>query len=212
MPSNRHGFIPSSAEDLLRRRVKAELRTRMRGVRRAIPAAMCAERSQRIVGHLLALEPIARARTLALFWPIEERHEVDLRALDGDARARGVRVAYPAVDPDTREMAFRFVTHPGTMDERGLGFREPSPSEPEARPGELDAIVVPALAVDPRGHRIGYGAGYYDRALPRFAPSAVAVAVAFDFQLVAEVPEESGDVTVAWVVTDARVLSCLPAA
>ena len=67
-------------------------------------------------------------------------------------------------------------------------------------------IVVPALAVDPRGHRIGYGAGYYDRTLPRFAPPAVRRAVAFDFQLVAEVPSTEGDVAVDWIVTDARAL------
>ncbi|HEY5239824.1 MAG TPA: 5-formyltetrahydrofolate cyclo-ligase, partial [Polyangiaceae bacterium] len=64
----------------------------------------------------------------------------------------------------------------------------------------------------PRGHRIGYGAGYYDRALPRFAPPAVSVTVLFDFQLVAEVPTTDGDVTVDWIVTDTRVMKAeLPA-
>lgn len=206
MPSDHHGFIPSSAEDLLRRRVKLELRKRMRGLRNALPASACAERSARLVDRLEALEPLAAARAVALFWPIEERHEVDLRALDARLRARGVRVAYPAVDPEARAMTFRFVSRPDAMEEQGFGFREPSAREPEAAPGELGAIVVPALAIDPRGHRIGYGAGYYDRALPRFAPPAVAIAVAFDFQLLAEVPATDGDVPVAWVVTDARAM------
>jgi len=66
---------------------------------------------------------------------------------------------------------------------------------------------VPALAVDPRGHRIGYGAGFYDRALPRFVPPAAAIVVAFDFQLVAEVPETPLDFAAAWVVTDTRTLA-----
>jgi 5-formyltetrahydrofolate cyclo-ligase len=65
---------------------------------------------------------------------------------------------------------------------------------------------VPALAIDPSGHRIGYGAGYYDRTLPRFAPPAIAIAVAFDFQLVSEVPATPSDVRVGWLATDARVL------
>ena len=206
MPSDHHGFIPSSEEDLLRRRVKAELRKRMRGLRKALPASACTERSARIIERLVGLEPIARARTVALFWPIEERHKVDLRALDARLRERGARVAYPGIDPETHAMTFRFVEQTDTMQTLGFGFREPALGAPEAAPGELEAIVVPALAADPRGHRIGYGAGYYDRALPRFAPPAVSAAVAFDFQLVAEVPSLEGDVTVGWVVTDTRVL------
>jgi 5-formyltetrahydrofolate cyclo-ligase len=199
-------------ESLLRRRVKAELRKRMRGLRMVMPAAACAERSARIVDRLLALDVVAGARAVALFWPIEERHEVDLRAAGARLAERSVRVAYPAIDPETREMLFRFVDQPDAMIEQGFGFREPSSREPEAPPGELDVIVVPALAVDPRGHRVGYGAGYYDRTLPRFAPRAVAVAVAFDFQLVAEAPSVETDFAARWVVTDARVLDAAAAA
>jgi 5-formyltetrahydrofolate cyclo-ligase len=210
MPSDHHGFIPSSEEDVLRRRVKAELRKRMRGLRKALPATACADRSARIIERLVALEPIARAGAVALFWPIEERHEVDLRALDARLRERGARVAYPGVDPETHAMTFRFVEHPDAMQTLGFGFREPSLGDPEAASGELDAVIAPALAADPRGHRIGYGAGYYDRTLPRFAPPAVSVAVVFDFQLVAEVPSLEGDVTVGWVVTDTRVLERIP--
>jgi 5-formyltetrahydrofolate cyclo-ligase len=206
MSSNHHGFIPSSAEEMLRIRVKSELRKRMRALRKALPAAACALRSERIAQRVAELEPVASARSVCLFWPIEDRHEVDLRPLDAILRAKGARVAYPGVDPETRAMTFRFVPDPDAMEEQGFGFREPSLREPEAAPGEIDVIVVPALALDPRGHRIGYGAGYYDRTLPRYAPPAVAVAVAFDFQLVAEVPDSAVDVRVAWIVTDARTL------
>ena len=178
----------------------------MRGLRKALPVTACTARSEKIAERLASLEPIAGARAVALFWPIEERHEVDLRPLDARLRSRGARVAYPGVDPETGAMAFRFVADPDAMEEQGFGFREPSPRAPEAAPGELDVIVVPALAADPRGHRIGYGAGYYDRTLPRFAPPAVGVTVAFDFQLVAEVPSTEGDVEVDWIVTDARAL------
>jgi 5-formyltetrahydrofolate cyclo-ligase len=209
MPPPHHGFIPSTEEELLGRRVKTEIRKRMRGLRNTIPEAACAARSARIVDALHALDApprLAAARAVALFWPIEERHEVDLRPLDARLRESGVRVAYPGVDPETREMSFRFVTHPDAMEEQGFGFREPSPREPAAAPGEIDVIVVPALAVDPRGHRIGYGAGYYDRTLPAFAPPARTVAVAFDFQLLAEIPTSDADFPVDWIVTDARVL------
>jgi 5-formyltetrahydrofolate cyclo-ligase len=203
MAIERHGSA-QSGEDVLRRRAKAELRKRMQGLRRAFPAAACGERSARIVDRVASLEAIATARAVALFWPIEERHEVDLRALDARLRARGARVAYPAVVDEGRAMVFRFVRDVGTMVTGAFGIREPAPAEPEPAPGELDAIVVPALAMDLRGYRIGYGAGYYDRTLPRFAPPAVTVGVAYDFQLLAEIPQTGDDRPVLWVVTDAR--------
>jgi 5-formyltetrahydrofolate cyclo-ligase len=206
MPSDHHGFIPSSAEEQLRRRVKVELRKRMRGLRATLPDTACAARSARIVARLLELAPVAEARTIALFWPIEGRREVDLRALDDGLRQRGARIAYPRLDPDGGIMTFRWVTDLAAMEPHALGFREPAANAPEVAPGELDVVILPALATDPRGHRIGYGAGNYDRALPRLGATTTAIAVAFDFQLVPEVPDTPGDIPAAWVVTDARSL------
>jgi 5-formyltetrahydrofolate cyclo-ligase len=104
-------------------------------------------------------------------------------------------------------MTFRFVDDVTTMDERGFGFAEPTPESPEATLRELDVVIVPALALDPTGHRIGYGAGYYDRALE--GTSVLKVGVIFDFQLISEVPATEGDVPVDWVVTDARTLKVM---
>ena len=191
-------------DDVIRRKVKAELRKRMRGVRKTTPLEACAARSAAIVDRLAAHDAIANARSVALFWPIVERHEVDLRALDASLRERGVAVAYPAIDADTGTMTLRATRDPTELEERGFGFAEPAPSAPDAAP--LDVVVVPALALDPTGHRIGYGAGYYDRTLPAYCPPAIAIAVAYDWQLVAEVPATEDDVRVAWIVTDARVL------
>jgi 5-formyltetrahydrofolate cyclo-ligase len=191
-------------EELLGRRVKAELRKRLRGVRRASTLEACRARSEKIVAALRARPEIQRARSVALFWPIEEKREVDLRALDTELQTRGVRVCYPTIDPETRVMTFRFVSHPPIVEERGMGFSEPSHDSEEA--ASLDVIIVPAIALDERGHRIGYGAGYYDRTLPRFRPPAVAIAVAFDYQLVIEVPTNEHDVAVDVVVTDERVI------
>lgn len=196
-PPHSHALAP---EDVLRVKVKAELRKRLRGVRKTAPLEACAERSARIVENLTPL--LETAKSVALFWPILARHEVDLRALDAELRARGVTVAYPTIDPDTGEMTFKDVADVSKLEEAGYGFAEPPKGAPEAAP---DAIVVPALAVDPTGHRIGYGAGYYDRTLPRY-PAALTIAVAYDWQLVAEVPFTETDVRCHWVVTDTRVI------
>jgi 5-formyltetrahydrofolate cyclo-ligase len=187
--------------------VKRELRKRLLGLRKTTPESACGERSARIVANLAGLEPVVRARAVALFWPIEDRHEVDLRALDASLRARGVQVAYPAVvrDDPAGSMTFHFA-EPAALEERGYGFAEPPPGAPALARDlrQLDLVVVPALALDPAGQRIGYGAGYYDRALAGTA--VVKVGVIFDFQLVSEVPALDDDVAVDWVVTDQRVL------
>lgn len=195
-----HALAP---EEVLRVKVKAELRKRLRGVRRTLPPEAAAERSAKIVASLEKHPAIVAAKRVALFWPIVERKEVDLRSLDASLRARGVVIAYPAIDADTGVMSFR-VAETSELEERGYGFSEPAPDAADAAP--LDVVVVPAIALDPTGHRIGYGAGYYDRTLPRYAPPAVTIAVAYDWQLVAEVPATPSDVRVGWVVTDLRVL------
>lgn len=193
-----HELMP---EDMIRVRVKAELRKRLRGVRKTAPIEACAERSAKIVAALEAHPAVIAARSVALFWPMIERHEVDLRPLDASLRARGVRIAYPQIDPETDDMVFRFVDDVASLAEAGYGFAEPAADAPIA--AEVDVVVVPAIAVDPVGHRIGYGAGYYDRILPKHA-SATSIAVAYDWQLVAEVPALPGDVAVKHVVTDIR--------
>jgi 5-formyltetrahydrofolate cyclo-ligase len=196
--------IDPPVEMALRYKAKTVLRQRARALRNSIPPKAIAERSTRIVDRCEALACVAGARTVALFWPIEGRNEVDLRSLDARLRAQHKRVAYPSIDGVTRVMTFRFVDDPATLEERGLGFREPDASAPEA--AALDVVLVPALQIDGRGHRIGYGAGFYDRTLPRFAPPAVTVGVAFSFQLIAEVPVTEGDIPVALVVTDDQIL------
>ena len=190
----------TAEDDHLRFAVKAELRKRLRGVRKTMQVEAAAERSAKIVARLEAHEAIVAAKRVALFWPIEVRKEVDLRPLDRALRARGVAIAYPAIDQETNEMSFKLVSDASKLEEQGYGFAEPPSDAPDAAP--LDVIVVPAIAVDPTGHRIGYGAGYYDRTIPRYAPPAVTIAVVYDWQLVAEVPVTEGDVRVDQVLTD----------
>lgn len=198
----------TDVETLLRYKAKTVLRQRARALRNTVPAEAIAQRSAAIVRAFSEQPEVEKARSVALFYPIERRHEVDLRALDAALRARGVAVAYPEIDPATRVMTFRFVPSLAILDERGMNFREPPPDAEEAQ--SLDVIAVPALQVDAKGHRIGYGAGFYDRTIPRFAPPAMTIIVAFDFQLIPEVPVTEGDVACDMVITDRRALRIAP--
>lgn len=183
---------------------KAHLRKRARGLRQSVPRGGIEARSRRVVEHLLALAPVGSARTIALFDAIAAKNEVDLRALDAALRARGVTVAYPSIDRASRAMTFRDPGDPSKMAERGMLAREPAPHDPEI--ASLDVIVVPALLVDARGFRLGYGGGFYDATLPRYCPPARSIAVAFAFQVAADLPVEAHDVACDLVVTDAGLV------
>lgn len=200
--------LDPAALDEIKAHVKQQLRSRMRGLRMALPKAAVAARSAMIVERVAGLEPIRSAESVALFWPIVERHEVDLRELDRSLREAGKRLFYPYMDPlpdGGFSTGFRRVDDPTALAERGRRFSEPPPDAQRAAPGEIGAIIVPALAVTLAGMRLGYGAGFYDVTLPEFRPPARAVVVAFDFQLVVELPAEEHDVACDIVVTDRRV-------
>ncbi|MBM4360293.1 MAG: 5-formyltetrahydrofolate cyclo-ligase [Deltaproteobacteria bacterium] len=196
------------AERLMRERAKAMMRRRARGVRASVPASAVAERSARLAERLMSLPAVAGARRIGLFWPIERNHEVDLRPLVEPLLAAGVRLAFPRILERGDALSFAWVSNPAELEEREHGFAEPAPTAEEA--STLDVVVVPALLLDARGHRLGYGAGYYDRTLPRLCPPGVAVGVAFDFQLAAEIPTLECDVPVDVIVTDARILEIAP--
>jgi 5-formyltetrahydrofolate cyclo-ligase len=189
-------------DELLRRRAKLMMRRRFKSHRRALPAAAAEARSAAIRERLLA--EIAQARAVGLFWPMQERREVDLRPLDTALRERGVRIAYPRCELDPRHMAFHFVADLAAMAPAAMGYLEPTSDMPLVE--GLDVVVVPGLAFDARGYRIGYGGGFYDRALPRLCPPGTSIGVAFDFQLAADIPNTPGDVAVDRIVTDQRVL------
>lgn len=194
-------------DEVIAAKVKAELRKRMRGVRRAATAASCELRSAKIRERLLALAEVDKAATIALFFPIEGRNEVDLRPLDAALRERGKSLVYPSIDPDTNRMTFRKVGAVTELDERGKGFLEP-PYEAEEVVAP-DVVVVPALAASPSGHRLGYGAGYYDRALGA-AVGSFSVIVIYDYQLLVEVPALGHDFACRYLVTDTRELAAEP--
>jgi 5-formyltetrahydrofolate cyclo-ligase len=201
-------FDPQALEEL-RERAKAQLRQRMRALRAAHPEAQRAERSRAVVERVKALPEFEAARSVALFWPLLDRQELDLRELDAALRAAGKLVYYPCLDASEEgalETGFGRVSATSELADRGRRFLEPPAGAPRAARGDVDLVITPALAIASSGHRLGYGSGFYDATLPDFCPPALSVAVAFDFQLLAELPASDHDVPCDVLVTDARVL------
>jgi 5-formyltetrahydrofolate cyclo-ligase len=192
----------------LKYRAKKQLRTRMRGLRAAHPESVLARASERIVTSVLALPQFSAAQGVGLFWPMPERHEVDVRPLAGAALAADKRVYFPFLEPMAGGMrtGFAQIRDVSELAERGQRFFEPPPSAPRAERAQIDLLIVPALAASADGHRLGYGSGFYDATLPDFCPPAHALVVVFDFQLLGELPVTSADVASHLIVTDRRIL------
>jgi 5-formyltetrahydrofolate cyclo-ligase len=191
----------------LGRTMKVELRKSMLMKRTMTPREVRDAASRAIATRLTALAVWQQARSVALFHTLVNKGEVDTGPLDRAARAEGKRVAYPAIEGagpiGAASMVFRWVDDAAVLEPRGRGFAEPSPNDEEAN--AIDLIVVPGLAFDPAGQRVGYGAGLYDRTLPRYAGKTVGIA--FDFQIVMELPVTDHDVPVSLIVTDKQVLT-----
>jgi 5-formyltetrahydrofolate cyclo-ligase len=184
---------------------KRVLRQKLRALRQALPEKAAAARSARIVERLLAQPRVSAARAVALFWPMLERREIDLRPLDVELRARGVDVYYPFMTRTGQAAittGFRLVADPSELTVQDQRFAEPSLAAPLARRGDLDVVVVPALAATPHGHRLGYGSGFYDATLPEFCPPAFSIVIVHDFQLMLELPCEPHDRACDEVVSD----------
>jgi 5-formyltetrahydrofolate cyclo-ligase len=191
----------------IRAEVKSELRARMRAIRRALPAESRAARSRAVVERLVALPEYESASVVGGFYPL--RGEVDLRELFERAANDGKRLALPRVDLEADELVLHRWSPGDPLEEGPYELREPPPSAETVEASSVDLLICPALALDEAGHRIGYGRGYYDRLLPR-CTRAFSCGVAFDFQLISEVPAMPGDVPMRAVVTDARTTLIAP--
>jgi 5-formyltetrahydrofolate cyclo-ligase len=153
--------------------------------------------SARLRDELLPL--LAPGAVLTLYAAIGS--EVATAALDREARARGLVVAYPRVVPGQRALAFCAAALADLVP-AAFGLREPPASAPCLALATIDTIVVPGLAFDRRGGRLGWGRGHYDATLAA-APHARRVAVAFECQVVDHVPLGPLDAPLHWLITEA---------
>ena len=189
------------AESQIRRRAKLALRHQMRAVRETLPASACDTRSTEIAKRLSTLAELERATTILAFASI--RNEVRTRPSMEAAWAARKRVALPRVVGD--ELCLHIVDSATVLVEGAFSVPEPPADAPRIEPTDIGFALIPALAIDPRGYRIGYGGGYYDRLIPQL-DQACTCALAYDFQLIAEVPALPFDVAVDLIVTDERVI------
>jgi 5-formyltetrahydrofolate cyclo-ligase len=179
--------------------LKAELRKHRLAARDAIPETERIEKSLSIAdsaGDAIAVEP---GEIVSGFFPI--RSEVDIRPLMHRLKARGARLCLPIIQ-DKETIVFRELVTGAPLIDTGFGTCGPGPDAAVLDP---TLMLVPLAAFDRTGHRIGYGAGYYDRAIARLHAKGLKprlIGVAFDCQEVSKVPAGDHDVQLEWVLTE----------
>ena len=154
-----------------------------------------------IAAHLARWPAWAAARTVLAYLPFGDEVAPPLD-LEGKA----------LLTTRTDAGARRLTVHPadGPMELHPLGFRQPPADAIEADPLEVDLILVPGLAFDRRGGRLGYGRGLYDGLLPTLPRTAPRVAVAIDAWVVERLPQEAHDVPVTHLLTPAGLRAVDP--
>jgi len=176
------------------------LRAEIRAARDALPAAARRALGARISARVLELDAWHAAGGVLLY--LSFGSEFDTAPLVAAALAHGKRLCLPRLNRDRNALEIHYVhdvehdTAPGAF-----GVREPLPACARAGLGEIDFVLTPGLAFTPRGERLGYGGGYYDRLLESL-DRATSVAAAFALQVREQIPVEPHDRRVDWVVTE----------
>ncbi|MCW5751048.1 MAG: 5-formyltetrahydrofolate cyclo-ligase [Alphaproteobacteria bacterium] len=179
---------------------KTALRQRARAVRAAIPPAGAAVAARAVARHFCASLALAGGAVFAGYWPLAD--ELDPRPLMELLAERGARLALPGAARPGQPLAFHAYRWGDLLRPGPFGVMIPAEGVPVLLP---DMVLVPLLAFDRQGGRLGYGGGFYDRtleALRRARPALVAVGLAFAAQEVACLPHEAGDQRLDWIVTE----------
>ena len=155
---------------------KPALRRAALAARQALPPAEAARRNEALMQLVVAHFGVADWQWLHLFLPLLAKNEFDTWQLIRRIWAAGPfpRLAAPVVQPDGRSLKHYELTPATPLRPNRWGIPEPDPAaSAEVASAQFDAVLVPLLACDQRGHRVGYGGGFYDRFLAQCRPDAL---------------------------------------
>ena len=179
---------------------KRELRRDCMALRAAIDDQDRRDATRRALLNLIGALPLTPSSIVAAFWPLGA--EFDTRPLFNALGALGIATCLPRMAGKAEPLAFHRYRPGDALLEGPMRVLEPLPAAPALRP---TIVVVPMLAFDDAGYRLGYGGGFYDRTLPSLGPDLVAIGLAFEAQRVGTLPREANDVRLGTIVTEAGV-------
>ncbi len=184
---------------------KAGLRRKMLESRKALCVEDFMVKSQMIQQRLISTKEFSHAGVLALYFPIQ--NEVDTHQIIDFCLNSGKKVLLPAVSDGG--LLFRELKELSDLQKGKFGILEPTASSEAFVPEIADLIVLPGIAFDLKGHRVGYGKGYYDKSVHHLEGLGKLVGICYDFQLVEKIAGEPHDVKVDMIITEKRTIRTL---
>ncbi|MGQ9569345.1 MAG: 5-formyltetrahydrofolate cyclo-ligase [Thermodesulfovibrionales bacterium] len=185
--------------------MKRLLREKAFEKRDSIPLAERKKKDGLIKNNLFNLSEFKIAKTLLFY--VSFRSEVDTTSIIEESLQIGKKIIVPKVDKEMHQLRLYEIKDLKELSPGFMGIPEPSlPEERVRNIKDFDLAIIPGIAFDYSGNRLGYGAGYYDILLSNIEKKVPFVALAYEDQIIASIPSELHDVKVDIVVTDKRVL------
>jgi len=182
---------------------KRAARARARNARDGIAQEERRAAAHELAAILLDLPELASVKVVLGYAALP--NELDPAPAVWRLRKRGARIAYPRIEAPGI-LGMHYVDHETELVPGPFGLAQPSEHAPHVPHSRVDAVILPAVAFDEQGTRLGYGGGYYDRLLPMLRRDCVRVGVVFDEQVLPRIPAEEHDECVDIVVTPVRII------
>lgn len=188
-----------------------EIRKKALNDRATMSLDLVMEKSKVIMEKIMSLDVYQQSQSVMAY--VDFRNEVQTSDLIVHSLASGKLLTVPITDIKRKRLIpSRVLAYPGDLAPGIWGIMEPKQTcVRPVDPGELDLVIVPGVAVDSKGNRLGYGGGFYDRFLIRTRLDTLKVAPVFESQIVADVLPGALDVPVDIIVTEERMIVRLKA-
>ena len=180
---------------------KSQLRKEFLAKRGAIPPSLISTASKKIVELITTTREFQSAQTISSYYP--RRNEVDLLSLFSFSNKKAI--AFPRVVKGTEKLDFYLIKKLDEFEKGVFGLMEPKPSLPKIEIEKIDLFLIPGVAFTKSGERLGYGGGYYDETLRFKNPNVVTFGICFDIQLAENIPSQSWDIKMDFIVTESGI-------
>ncbi len=188
---------------------KSEIRRNLLAQRKGLSRDQIWHKSGFIIDKLLSFPLYRRAKAIHCYVSLSKLGEVDTYGLIRQTLEEGKRVVVPVTDFERRTVSCSQIRSLEELEEKPSGLREPKQEYLRSIDLKLiDLVILPGVAFDLRGNRIGMGGGFYDRFLSElavFSCSPSSVALAYQFQIVDRIEPDSQDMRVEWIITEERI-------
>lgn len=189
---------------------KQRIRERILLKRRSLKTEELIEMSREIQKRIFSLPEFKESTTISIY--IDFDNEVRTRDIIKDSIHTGKRVTIPYTKGKDNSLLLSEVRDiDKELEASTFGILEPKKEYFRYIPdNEIDAVIVPGIAFDEKGRRLGYGGGYYDRLLIKLNRDIVTIGLAFEFQILSEIPWWFYDIFIDKIITERRLINCCP--